>query len=74
MIGGHARDRFERLALAGSAVEAAKRSLLLTIDFEAFNHKGSFELWLVALERWANRAREKMWGFSVFLALEDVVR
>jgi hypothetical protein len=74
MIGVKRETDFERFALAGSAVEAAKRSLLLTIDFEAFNHKGSFELWLVALERWADHAREKMWGFSVFLALEDVVQ
>jgi hypothetical protein len=70
----HARGRFARLALAGSAVEAAKRSLLLTIDFEAFNHKARSSYGSSPLSD-GPIARERRCGVSrVFLALEDVVR
>jgi hypothetical protein len=65
---------FEQFALAGSPVHARDRDLLLTIDFEAFNHQGPLELWLEALERWSLHSAKRGWGFSVFLALEDVVQ
>jgi hypothetical protein len=48
--------------------------LLLTIDFEGFNHESSFDLWLTALKRWALHSTERGWGFSIFIALEDVVQ
>jgi hypothetical protein len=65
---------FEQFALAGSPIDARERNLLLTIDFEAFNHEGPFELWLKALERWSLQSMKRGWGFSVFLALEDVLQ
>jgi hypothetical protein len=65
---------FERLALAGLPVDPHDRSLLLTIDFEAFNHEGPFELWLEALEQWSLHSMKRRWGFSIFLALEDVLQ
>jgi hypothetical protein len=48
--------------------------LLLTIDFEGFNHENSLDLWLAALNRWALHSTERGWGFSIFIALEDVVQ
>lgn len=48
--------------------------MLLTIDFEGFNHENSLDLWLTALKRWALRSTERGWSFSIFIALEDVVQ
>jgi hypothetical protein len=70
----HRETDFDRFGLAGPSVEAFDRSLLVTIDFEAFNDVGSFDLWLAALERWAHHSLRQSWGFSVFIALEDIVR
>jgi hypothetical protein len=74
LISHHRETDFDRFALAGPSVEAFDRSLLVTIDFEAFNHVSSFDLWLAALERWAHHSLRQNWGFSVFIALEDVVQ
>jgi hypothetical protein len=65
---------FDRFALAGPSVETYGRNLLLTIDFEAFNHENSLDLWLHALRRWAHHSADRGWGFSIFIALEDVVQ
>ncbi len=46
----------------------------MTIDFEAFTHVSSFDLWLAALKRWTHHSNRKGWGFSIFIALEDVVQ
>jgi hypothetical protein len=58
---------------AATPLGARERSLLLTIDFEAFG-AASLEAWLAATEHWAGRAASTGMKFSVFIALEDVVR
>jgi hypothetical protein len=70
--GGSATD-FGRFGLTKEALEAADRSLVLTIDFEAFEPR-SLDLWLAAMQRWAHHSAAGGWTFSIFIALEDVVR
>jgi hypothetical protein len=65
---------FERFALAGAYLEPRDRNLLLTIDFEAFNQVGPFELWLTALDRWSLHSMKNRWKSSIFLSLEDVAQ
>jgi hypothetical protein len=72
LVRHHSTD-FERFDLAGPALEASGRNLLLTIDFEAFN-PSSLDLWLDAMTHWADYSVGGGWGFSIFIALEDIVR
>jgi hypothetical protein len=51
----------------------ADRGWLLTIDFEAFDHEG-IRGWLEAMRLWSSLSHAGNWRFSLFLALEDVVR
>ena len=69
----HHPTDFERFDLAGPALEASGRNLLLTIDFEAFD-PASLDLWLDAMTHWADYSTDGSWGFSIFIALEDIVR
>jgi hypothetical protein len=64
---------FERYGLSGGRLSPTGRSWLLTIDFEAFPAEGLDE-WLKAMEQWASLSVRGNWRFSIFLALEDVVR
>ena len=64
---------FARFGLTRGMLETSDRTLLLTIDFEAFE-PSSLDLWLRAMERWAYRSAAGGWSFSIFIALEDVVR
>jgi hypothetical protein len=64
---------FSRFSLAKSPLGARGRSLLLTVDFEAFD-VASLDLWLAAMERWARQAASTGINVSMFIALEDVVR
>jgi hypothetical protein len=64
---------FARFCLTTEMLGATERSLLLTIDFEAFEPR-LLDLWLGAMERWSYHARAGGWRFSIFIALEDVAR
>jgi hypothetical protein len=46
---------------------------LLTVDFEALDPEAIDE-WLEAMREWARLSAEGDWRFSIFLAIEDVVR
>jgi hypothetical protein len=69
---GSATD-FGRFGLTKESLATAERSLLLTIDFEAFEPR-LLDLWLAAMQRWAYHSAAGGWTFSIFIALEDVVR
>jgi hypothetical protein len=69
----HLPTDFERFDLAGPALEASGRNLLLTIDFEAFS-PASVDLWLDAMTHWADCSMVGGWCSSIFIALEDIVR
>jgi hypothetical protein len=64
---------FERYGLSDARLSTAGRTWLLTVDFEAFL-PDSLGNWLEAMEQWASLSARGNWRFSVFLALEDVVR
>jgi hypothetical protein len=70
----HRETDFDRFDLVGPTIDASGRSLIMTIDFEAFTQVSSFDLWLAALKRWTHHSNRKGWGFSIFIALEDVVQ
>jgi hypothetical protein len=64
---------FERYGLSEGQVSILERSWLLTIDFEAFA-PDKLDDWLKAMRQWASISAAGKWRFSIFLALEDVVR
>jgi hypothetical protein len=64
---------FELYGLSDRRLSTVERSWLLTIDFEAFVAEGLDE-WLEAMRQWAALSASGRWRFSVFLAVEDVVR
>ena len=64
---------FQRYNLATGDVHVGERALLLTVDFEAFE-PSRLEAWLHAMESWSTCARRGNWRYSVFLAVEDVMR
>jgi hypothetical protein len=64
---------FERYGLATHILQPVDRSWLVTIDFEGFRHD-SLELWLAGMERWSELSKREGLQFSIFIALEDVVR
>jgi hypothetical protein len=64
---------FERHGLAERRLGINDRAWLLTIDFEAFAPEAVVE-WLKAMQEWARLSAKGGWRFSIFLAVEDVVR
>jgi hypothetical protein len=64
---------FERFGLAGRRVPIGDRRWLLTIDFEGFD-PGALDEWIEGMRHWASLSRGGGWRFSIFLAVEDVVR
>jgi hypothetical protein len=64
---------FEQHGLVERRLQIADRAWLLTIDFEAFTPEAVAE-WLGAMREWARLSAEGRWRFSIFLAVEDVVR
>jgi hypothetical protein len=64
---------FERWGLAKQRIVTEDRTWLLTIDFEGFDPH-TIDVWLEAMRQWAWLSAEGNWRFSIFLAIEDVVR
>jgi hypothetical protein len=64
---------FERQGLSEGQLSTVGRSWLLTVDFEAFSAQG-LDNWLTAMEHWACLSAKDNWRFSIFIALEDIVR
>ena len=64
---------FERYGLVERQLRTRDRSWLLTIDFEAFD-PDSVDEWITAMRYWASHSAQGKWRFSIFLAIEDVVR
>jgi hypothetical protein len=64
---------FEWYGLSDGQLSVADRTWLLTIDFEAFSAQG-LEKWLTAMRQWGSLSARDNWRFSIFIALEDVVR
>jgi len=64
---------FERFGFARGRLTPQQRSWLLTIDFEAFRPH-AVAPWTTAARHWAEASRLGGWKFSIFIALEDVVR
>ena len=64
---------FERYGLFEGDLAPDNRALLLTIDFEAFS-PDDLDRWLDAMRQWTLLSTQGGWRFSIFLAIEDVVR
>jgi hypothetical protein len=64
---------FELFGFARGRLNPRRRSWLLTIDFEAFRPH-AVGPWIAAMRHWAAASRLGGWKFSIFIALEDVVR
>lgn len=64
---------FEQHGLVGRRLGTDDRAWLLTIDFEAFTPE-ELAKWLEAMSDWARLSAQGRWRFSIFLAVEDVVR
>jgi hypothetical protein len=64
---------FEQHGLVERWLRTDDRAWLLTIDFEAFTPE-ALVAWLDAMQVWARLSAEGRWRFSIFLAVEDVVR
>jgi hypothetical protein len=64
---------FERFGFDRGRLTPEQRSWLLTVDFEAFRPH-AMAPWTTALRHWARVSRLGGWKFSIFIALEDVVR
>jgi hypothetical protein len=71
-MGPKATD-FERFGFARGKLTPVDRNWLLTIDFEAFRPH-AIGPWISAMQRWAAASRLGGWKFSLFIAVEDVVR
>jgi hypothetical protein len=69
----HTMTDFERFGLARARLTPAQRSWLLTIDFEAFRPH-LVGPWIAAMRHWAAGSRHGEWKFSIFIAVEDIVR
>jgi hypothetical protein len=67
------RTDFELYGIATDEVVIRRRSWVFTIDFEAFA-PAEIDMWIDAMNRWAEVSARRFWRSSVFLALEDVVR
>jgi hypothetical protein len=67
------RTDFELYGIANDEVVIRGRSWVFTVDFEAFA-PAEIDMWIAAMDRWAEVSARRGWRSSVFLALEDVVR
>ncbi len=72
LLDSHRTD-FERFGLMQGPVHVAQRLWLLTVDFESFT-PSTVGRWLAAMRAWARLAADGGWPFSIFIAVEDVVR
>jgi hypothetical protein len=64
---------FESFGFARGRLTPERRSWLLTIDFEAFRPH-AMAPWISAMRHWAEASRLGGWQFSIFIAVEDIVR
>lgn len=64
---------FESYGIAKSDVTVCGRQWVFTIDFEAFDPK-DIDLWIEAMDTWAQTSKQVGWHSSVFLSLENVLQ
>jgi hypothetical protein len=64
---------FEVFGLDSGPLDAGSRSMVLTVDFEAFD-AATVPLWASAMAHWVQRAAGAGLRFTYFVSVEDVVR